>query len=262
MKIEHLVSAINVDPMEQINKMNIVTDAVLIVQGDKEGSESFPTLLGTARAFFYKEKGVGLSRNRALEHACGDILLFSDDDIVYSQGYEKVIQREFDNHPEADALFFNVNVCDERRTYFNTEFGKCHIWNAGRYPAYSIAIRKSAIEGKEIKFSTLFGGGAKYSCGEDSLFIKDCLKAGLNMYKTPAVIGEEIPRPSTWFNGYNDKFFFDRGVMYHFLYGHLAMIMGARFVFTKKAEMCKDVPAGKAYRLLLDGIKQGKRENK
>lgn len=252
----------NVDSQKQIEKMKVVTSAVLINQCEKNDYEEFPTKKGKVRAFSLNEKGVGLSRNRALEHAEGEILLFSDDDIIYFDGYENIIENEFKNHPEADGLFFNLNVCEERRTYFNTEYGKCHIWNAGRYPAYSIAIKKEAIEGKNLKFSTLFGGGAKYACGEDSIFIKDLLKSGVKMYKTPAVIGEEIKRPSTWFKGYDEKFFFDRGVMYHYLYGSLAAIMGARFVFTKKAEMCKDIPPKKAYSLLLDGIKQGKIEKK
>lgn len=258
MKIEHLISAVNAEPHNLISKMNITADAVLINQCGQDGYESFSTGLGTVSVYSYNERGVGLSRNRAIEHSSGDILLFADDDIVYLNGYEEIITSEFEKHPEADGLFFNLNVCEDRRTYYNNDYKRCHIWNAGRYPAYSIALRKSSFEGKGVKFSTLFGGGARYSCGEDSIFIKDCLKAGIRMYRTPALIGEEIPRPSTWFSGYNDKFFFDRGVMYHFLYGKLAWVFGARFVFTKRQEMCREIPAKRAYRLLLDGIKEGK----
>lgn len=258
MKIQHLISAVKADPSELINKMNIATDAVLINQCGVESSEEIDCDFGKVRVYSYNEKGVGLSRNRAIEHADGDIMLFSDEDIVYTDGYVDIILHEFEIHPEADALFFNVKVCDERRTYYNEDYSKCHLWNAGRYPAYSIAIRRSSFEGKDIRFSTLFGGGAKYSCGEDSIFIKDCLKGGLNMYRTTALIGEEIPRPSTWFKGYNEKFFFDRGVMYHFLYGSLAKAMGFRFIYTKKGEMCRDIPAKKAFKLLKDGIKEGK----
>ncbi len=79
------------------------------------------------------------------------------------------------------------------------------------------------------------------------------------MYRSTVLIGEEIPRPSTWFKGYDEKFFFDRGVMYHFLYGHLAWLMGARFVFTKRKEMCTDIPVSKAYRLLIEGANEGKK---
>lgn len=258
MRVEHLISAVNAEPHNLISKMNITADAVLINQCGNNSEETFSTDSGMVRVYSYNERGVGLSRNRAIEHSSGDILLFADDDIVYSDGYEEVIISEFEKHPEADGLFFNVKVCEDRRTYFNDDYKRCHIWNAGRYPAYSIAVRKTSFDGKGVRFSTLFGGGAKYSCGEDSIFIKDCLKAGLHMYRTPALIGEEVQRPSTWFNGYDEKFFFDRGVMYHFLYGKLAKVFGARFVFSKRKEMCQEIPAKRAYRLLLDGIKEGK----
>lgn len=258
MRIQHLISAVNADPNKLITKMNIRTDAVLINQCGTESVDTLKYDFGQVNVYSYNEKGVGLSRNRAIDNSNGDIMLFSDEDIVYCEGYVQVIEREFESHPEADALFFNVKVCEERRTYYNEDFSRCHLWNAGRYPAYSIAIRKTSFDGKDIRFSTLFGGGAKYSCGEDSIFIKDCLKAGLKMYRTTALIGEEIPRPSTWFKGYNEKFFFDRGVMYHFMYGSLAKLMGARFIYTKGNEMFKDIPANKAFKLLKAGIKEGK----
>lgn len=67
-----------------------------------------------------------------------------------------------------------------------------------------------------VRFSTLFGGGAKYSNGEDSLFIKELMDKGIQVYTSPEVIGRETESESTWFSGYHDKFFFDRGVLYHF----------------------------------------------
>lgn len=257
MKLELLVSAVNADIKVLIEKMHIRTDAVCINQCGYNRFEVI-NLSDTCdvRVFDCNERGVGVSRNKAIENATGDILLFADDDIEYRDDYAETVLKEFENHPEADAMFFNLEVCEERRTYYNEDFGRVHIWNGGRYPAYSIAIRKDALDKAEVRFSTLFGGGAKYSCGEDSLFIRDCLKAGVKMYRTTALIGREVPRDggeSTWFKGYNEKFFYDRGVLYHFLYGALAPVMGFRFVFTKRKEMCRDIKWTKAYGLLLKG---------
>lgn len=260
MSFELLISAVNAEPEKLIEKMHVSSDAVLINQCGREGYYE----IGTVRVFECNEKGVGNSRNKAIENAKGDILLFADDDIEYDDEYAKKVISEFENHPEADALFFNVRVCEARRTYWNTDFRRVHIWNGGRYPAYSIAIKKSALDKSGVKYSPLFGGGAKYSCGEDSLFIKDCLKAGIKMYHTSVEIGEEIPRKngeSTWFKGYNDKFFFDRGVLYAYLYGPLARLMGLRFIYAKKSEMCKEIPWRKAYSILKLGIHEGKMKN-
>ena len=132
-------------------------------------------------------------------------------------------------------------------------------YNSGRYPAYSIAVRRERLLAKNVWYSLLFGGGAKYSNGEDSLFIWECLKKGLKAYALPILIGKEEPRPSTWFNGYNEKFFFDRGVLYSHLYGVCNRIMGIRFLLAHKEELCKEIPLKKAYKIMVRGMKEGKR---
>lgn len=258
MKLELLISAVNAEPEKLIEKMKVTSNAVLINQCGRNSEEQFAGV----RVFCFDEKGVGKSRNRAIENSMADIILFSDDDIVYDEGYEERVISEFEKHPEADALFFNVRVCESRRTYWNEDFKRVHIWNGGRYPAYSIAVKRDAIMQAKVRYSTYFGGGAKYSCGEDSLFIKDCLKAGIKMYRTDVQIGEEEPREngeSTWFNGYDEKYFFDRGVLYAKLYGVLAGLMGLRYVYVKKNVMCKNIFWKKAYKLLRKGIKEGRK---
>ncbi len=260
MKLELLISAVNADPKMLIEKMKILGDAVLINQCGKESEETLKTERGEVKVLSFDEKGVGLSRNRAIENSSADIILFSDDDIVYDFDYEATVLNEFAKHPEADCIFFNVEVCEERRTYYNQSFGPVHLWNGGRYPAYSIAMRRDSLVKSGVKFSLLFGGGAKYSCGEDSLFIKDCIESGLKLFKTPALIGKEEPREngeSTWFKGYDKKFFYDRGVLYAFLYGPLAKLFGFRFVFTKRNVMCREIPWQKCYKYLKDGISKG-----
>lgn len=262
MKLEVLISAVKADAESLTYKMNLRSDAILINQCGVDGEETINKEDYSVRVINCNEKGVGVSRNRAIENASGDILLLADDDIEYRDDYVKTILGEFESHPEADAFFFNLEVCEERRTYYNEDFGRVHIWNGGRYPAYSIAIRKDALDKAEVRFSILFGGGAKYSCGEDSLFIRDCLKSGVKMYRTTALIGREVPRDggeSTWFSGYNEKFFYDRGVLYHFLYGALAPVIGFRFVFTKRKEMCRDIKWTRAFGLLLKGTRTKER---
>ena len=70
-----------------------------------------------------------------------------------------------------------------------------------------------------VLVAALFGGGAKYSAGEDSIFLKSCLDNGLKIYAVPyALAFLNDDRPSTWFNGYTDKYFFDKGVLYSCLY--------------------------------------------
>ena len=160
-------------------------------------------------------------------------------------------------------LLFNVRVQESRFTYWNSFYKRVRWYNCGRYPAYSFALRPAEMLEKHLPYSLLFGGGAKYANGEDSLFIHDCLKAGLKVYSIPVEIGEEQPRPSTWFFGFDRKFFHDRGVLYHVLYGKLAAVMGFRFLLKNKSNMnSESCPEGltfdEAKKALLSGIRDAK----
>ncbi len=262
MSVQLLISCVNENIQELIQKMKLDGPAVIVNQCSEDKDESVVVGGHLVKVCHRNERGVGRSRNLALSKADTDICIFGDEDIVYEKGYQTLIEKEFERHPEADGIMFQVEVDPSRKTYQNDEYGKVTLLNCGRYPAYSMAFRRQKLHDTGVKFSLLFGGGAPYSNGEDSLFIRQLIKAGMKIYKSPVRIGEEIPRPSTWFTGYHEKFFFDRGVLYHFLYGAAAPIWGFRFVFTKKSEMCRQIPWTKAYKLLLDGIKQGKVEAK
>ena len=220
-----------------VEKMNLSAESIVIDQCSCNAYEEFSCNGQNVRCYHFAERGVGLSRNNALLRADGDLAVFADEDIVYEKDAAAKIIRAFEEHPEADMLLFNVKVTPERRTYWTDAFHRVRWYNCGRYPAYSFAVRTEKMHAANLTYSLLFGGGAKYSNGEDSLFISDCLKTGLKVYAVPVCIGEEIPRPSTWFFGYNEKFFYDRGVLYHYLYGAMAPIWGLRFMLKMKSAL-------------------------
>lgn len=260
MKVQVLVSAMNKNPRMLAEKMNLSSDAVIINQCDKEGYEKFEYRGREIECFSFPERGVGKSRNHALMRADRDICLFSDEDIIYENGYEEKIAAEFVNNPKADMIVFNVDVEESRRTYHIADRKRVCFYNCGRYGAVSFALRTDSLHKSGVRFSLLFGGGAKYSNGEDSLFIKEFMGKGYRVYTAPVTIGREEAGASTWFAGYNDKFFFDRGVLYHFLYGRLARLMALRFLFAHRAVMCREKTVSEAYALMKKGILQGRRE--
>lgn len=256
--LEHLISSVSKEPEALIKKMNINTYAVLVNQCDTNSEKELSFENFNVKVFNRNERGVGKSRNLCIDNSQGDILLFSDEDIVYDKDYVKIINTAFDKYKKADLLLFNVKVCSERRTYWNKDFKKVTRFNCGRYPAYSIAIRRNSLIDAGIKYSELFGGGAKFSCGEDSIFLMNCIKSGLSVYTVPDIIGKEVPRKSTWFDGYNEKFFFDRGVLFSVLYRKASIIWAIRFVLVKKEMFTGKIKRLKAFSLLIKGIKRGK----
>ncbi len=257
--IQLLVAAVSQDVSRLPEKMNIQSDAIVVNQGVPYSFEKIDRKGYELKVFNCDEKGVGLSRNLALLRADHELVQFCDEDIVLDEGYTTLVEKEFEIHPEADVLLFNVKAVKGRETYENKDFAKITYLNYGRYPAYAIVARREALHKAGVTFSLLFGGGAKYSNGEDSLFLKNCLDRKLRIYRTPVSIGhEEATRPSTWFAGFNEKFFFDRGYLYHFLYGRLAVPMCLRFLLAHKDIMCAEKSVAEAFGIMKRGVREAK----
>ena len=132
MKLEVLVSAVDKEAAELIPQMNIHTNAVLVNQCDRYAYDTVTAGEGKVKCFSMPERGVGLSRNTALLHASGDVVLFSDEDIVLAADYEEQIGRAYRELPDADMILFNVQVAPARRTYWNREIRRVTCRNYGR----------------------------------------------------------------------------------------------------------------------------------
>ena len=261
-RLQVLVAAVRENPVTLAEHMNLSTDAIICNQAQIVGYSEFERKGHTIRVYDFAERGVGLNRNNALMRCDAELCLFTDEDIVYGDDYEERILREFDRNPKADILMFNVTAVESRQTYENVRHKRVRWYNYGRYPTYSMACRVERLRRANIYFSLLYGGGARYSNGEDSLFIHDCLKKGLRIYGVPVIIGHEARREegeeSTWFKGYNEKFFFDRGVLYHDLYGIMAVPFSLRFLLAHRKTMCRELSVSQAFGLMRQGIREGK----
>lgn len=256
MKVEVLASVMHQELSALVRRMNLSTDAVIINQCDRYGAEEMEWRGHRVRFFSFAERGVGRSRNNAILKADSDICLFSDEDIVYEDGYGELIAAEFARQPQADMLLFQIDIDESRRTYHITERKRVRWYNCGRYGAVSFAVRREKLLESGVMFSLLFGGGARYSNGEDSLFLKEFMEKGYRVYTAPVTIGREVPRESTWFAGYHRKFFYDRGVLYHFLYGKLAVPLALRFLLAHRKRMCGEVSVWQAFQWMCCGIRR------
>ena len=194
-------------------KMNIQTHAVIANQCGQWRYEECAD--GKVRMLSSDTKGVGINRNLALQLAKEDILLFADDDVTYYDGSLQGVTDAFRELPDADVIFFAMDytrdgeVFEKRRN----KTRRLHIWNSMRYGAARMAIRREAVIRHRLGFSTLFGGGCCYGNGEDTLLIRDCFRAGLRVYSHSYVLGSCAKDSSSWFTGYNDKYFYDWGAL-------------------------------------------------
>lgn len=259
MKIEVLVSTMNQNTLEIAEKMNIQTDAIIINQTNRLSHECIVDNDRKIQMFSFNEKGIGLSRNSALMRSRADICLMADDDMIYYEGYEDIIYKAFLNNPSADIILFDVEIENsngeiKKKVKSN---GRIYYHNYMKFGTVNIAFRRERIIEKNIYFSLLFGGGAKYGSGEDTLFLTECLNKGLKVYSNDNVIAKIWYRPSSWFKGYNKKFFNDKGALFYSISPKLCYFLVIQFIFRRK-EITRNIGRGKAIKYLLEGINKFK----
>ena len=98
----------------------------------------------------------------------------------------------------------------------------------------------------------MFGPNAIYkSGGDDTLFIVDCLKKGLKLYSSPIVLGNICSDTSTWFKGYNKKYFFDKGALFTAISNNFRYFLIIQYLLRHK-EVLKDIGFKEAYKIMLE----------
>ncbi len=214
MRLEILVTTMHQQDAGKYQSMNLQTDAVIANQADR--NETLEEWIDGKHVKLVTTNTRGTSKNRniALEHAEADLLMFSDDDLTFYDGYEQIVLSEFEKHPEADAIRFNVRQIAGRETTIRpiTEFHAATRRNVTQYGMMGIAIKKDMFEKHGLRFDENFGPGTENSCGEDTIFLQEMLKKKVKLYLSPETIADIDQTESTWFEGYeNEKYFITSG---------------------------------------------------
>lgn len=257
-KLEVLVVTMHQRDCSIAEKMNIRCDAVLANQAHTNSITVERTPSGLRKLITTSTRGVGLNRNIALLAAGADILLLADDDVVYYDDMPEQVCRAFEEMPQADVIIFGIDILknNEITEHRQNKRGKLHVWNAMKYGAVRIAIRRDALLKSNIQFSQQFGGGCMYSAGEDSLFLKACFDAGLKVYSHEYVLGTCCKDTSTWFTGYGEKYFYDKGVLVRHLFPKSCYLMAPYFAIRFKRET--KVSVADRLKLVYAGVRGGK----
>lgn len=215
MTYQLLVATMHQSDTTLYKRMNLSSDAIIVNQCDKNCIEELNIGRGTVKFMSLQERGVGLSRNTALMRATADIVEFADDDMIFTDTYCEDVLRTFEEHPEADAIIFSVESLNPDRPLRKIkQFERISRWQALKYGCARLAIRREKLLYNSISFSLLFGGGARYGSGEDSLFLQECFKAGMKVYRSPIKVADIRQDTSSWFTGYNDKYYRDKGALF------------------------------------------------
>ncbi len=253
-----LVSTMNQSDDSLCEKMNISSDAVVINQCDRFGFEVLNRGENIVKIHSFAERGVGLSRNSALMRADADIIQFADDDMIFTGTYRADVLAEFERHPNADAILFSLESLNPERPLLKiNKFGRVRRVGALKYGCARLAVRREKLVYNNITFSLLFGGGAVYSSGEDTLILQEMLRAGFKIYKSPIKIADVKQDESSWFKGFTEKYYTDKGALFAAALPRLCRIYSIAVALKSKPS---DYSRREILRLYFRGIKNFKKK--
>ncbi|MBO5926416.1 MAG: glycosyltransferase family 2 protein [Clostridia bacterium] len=232
-KIETLITTMNLDSSTSLlQKMNVRGSYIIGNQCDKNEilNETYGKVVSSTL------RGVGKNRNGIIDRATADICVLADDDMVFCDDYEEIAEKAFEKNPKADVIIFNfIKKSEGRKEIKKTK--KIGFFNYMNYGAARMAFRRKSVLYHGITFNNMFGGGTPHGSGEDSLFLRNCLKAGLKVLAVPdslAYLTEE--RESTWFKGYNDKYFYDKGAFFALAHPKIGKLLLFLLILKHKEE--------------------------
>lgn len=220
MKLQTIISTMNKSSYEFLEKMNLESDVLVINQFNK-----FSYLCECKNNYKYEyltinQKGLSKSRNLGLLCCSGDILLLTDDDVTFFPGYKNVILEAFEKYPQADIISFQVIGKETNRKKYMKKSSKNKY-----YCSVSLAYKKASLSKNNLWFHTMFGSGSIYLNGEESLLLRKARKSGLKIYECNKIILSLRDSKSSWFNGFNEKYFYSKGAWLCEAYPYLKQLI-------------------------------------
>lgn len=255
-EIEVLLSTMeqNITDFSLVDKMNIRTDAIIINQTNKFYYDELKSKDTMIEMYSFNERGVGKSRNNALLRANKEICLMADDDMVYVDDYENIVKNAYKRHPDADFIVFNIRLHNKDGVSQRIlKEGRVRWYNSLSYGTVRFSFKRDTIIKNNLYFSLLFGGGAKYGSGEDSLFLWSALNKKLKIYVVNDVIADVYNFESSWFEGYNKKFFKDKGALYKALSPKFNWLLSLRFLIQNRSKFSAETSFLEAMKMMKIG---------
>lgn len=213
-RLEILCATMHQKDFSKIQQMNIHSNVVFANQADTTAYDELEFEDHLARMITTTTRGVGINRNLGLMYAQGEICLFADDDVSYDDDMESRVLAEFDAHLDADIIVFHFNTDSDRKQKKYRKTRKSRRYEKMPWGTVRVAFRLDAVRRANLWVTTLFGGGCMFPSGEDSFWLTEARRKGLTIYVSKETIGTVSYAESTWFTGYDEKYYFGKGAFY------------------------------------------------
>lgn len=261
MNLQVLVSTMYQADHSLIKKMNIKTDAIVINQCNTNIVQNIDIENLHVKWIDSKDRGLSKSRNMALEHVNCDVCLLADDDLEYLLNYDETVLTQFHRYPDADIIAFQIGGIEKTYKNYYQRSRKINIFTSMKISSVEIALRVDSIKKANIKFNEIFGAGAKYFLGEESIFLSECLKRGLIIMYVPVKIADLHLGNSTWFKGFNKEYFCSKGAALTAISKRFSIFLIIQFAIRKNVQYKNTTKLRKAISYMLDGRKQYLKES-
>ena len=258
MRLEVLMSCMHQQDDKLVQSSRLTGDVVVVNQCDREDYTEYPTETGRARMFSVRQRGLTKSRNMAIEKSTADVCLLCDDDEKFVAGYEAGILDAYDSLPQADVLIFKIT---NRPASFPDRIMRLRFPKTMKVSSWQISFRRERLLAAGVRFDEMLGAGTGNGGEEELKFLTDCTKAGLKIYYAPVEIASVAQTESTWFHGFTETFFENRGATTRYILGlGMASLYAVYYIICKRNMYKASISPGRALAATFRGIRENKIE--
>lgn len=197
LRLQILISTFGADGLHRVAAMDLPRLAGLgyvVSCQDPDGEISDPEKILPVRddveVYLHADRGLGLNRSHALQHARAEFVLLADDDLRYDAAALSEAMDIMAAHPQTDVFAFRYGGPDNK-VYPPAEHDLSTPIKGYNLTSFELGYRLQALRDKQLDFSPLLGVGAPYlQAAEESIFTERCLQAGLRGRFFPLTIVE------------------------------------------------------------------------
>jgi glycosyltransferase involved in cell wall biosynthesis len=207
-------------------------EIIVITQGG-EAQQKIPS----AKYFSLPSMGVAKSRNKAIETASGQYLVFADDDIIWQEkGLIEALNFLDQNQEVSMVLCQAINQHAQLRKNYPRSKEKLTVWNSAKAATYEMIVRVEAVKKIGVRFDENFGAGVENYLGDEYIFITDLIREGGLGYFLPITIATH-PEDSSGSGWGTTRDRVARAKVFGRVFGRLAPIVRLGFGFRKLKDL-------------------------
>ncbi len=243
------------DSKEMIKRSHITSDTVIINQCDEENYKEENICNALLRTFSVTDRGLTKSRNLAISKSQADICIICDDDEIFNDGYEKAVSSAYDALPDADIIIFDMV---DRPLKWGNSIKRLGYIDLMSVSSWQITFRREKLLASGVLFDENMGAGSGNGAGEEFRFLTQCRKAKLRIYHYPFRLASVAQTQSTWFKGFDEEFFVNRGNTTRYIMGlPLSVLYAAYYAFAKRKQL-SGMSMLRAFSYTVKGIKENR----